>query len=62
MKNIAKECEEMKLQVSKLSGVIKNRNKTDAELKKSMMQHIDTVEKKGKEQVNALSLNLNDKI
>ena len=44
----------MKLQVSKLSGVIKNRKKEDDAMKKLLMGHIETVGKRSKESHVAL--------
>ena len=39
----------MKLQVSKLSGVIKNRKKEDEAMKKLLMGHIELSSKRSKE-------------
>ena len=48
-KQIQKEGEEMKLQVSKLSGVIKNRKKEDEAMKKLLMGHIELSSKRSRE-------------
>lgn len=48
----------MKVQVSKLSGIIKNRKKTDEELKKTLLQHMDAIERKSKQECAALENNV----
>ena len=52
----------MKVQVSKLSGIIKNRKKTDEELKKTLLQHMDAIERKSKQECAALENNVRQQL